>query len=89
MPYIVILVVAGDDSVKPQTREAIQHAKAAKVPMVVAVTKMDKHDANADRVKNDLLKEEVVAEDFGGEGQVVSGSAQSGLGMDVLLEPVR
>src|SRR5262249_9607642 len=55
---IVVLVVAGDDSVMPQTREAIQHARAAKVPMVVAVTKIDKQDANVDRVKNDLLKEE-------------------------------
>ncbi len=85
---IVILVVAGDDSVMPQTREAIQHAKAAKVPMVVAVTKMDKHEASADKVKNDLLKEEVVAEDFGGDVQVVPVSAQTGKGVDELLEAV-
>ncbi len=85
---IVILVVAGDDSVMPQTREAIQHAKAAKVPMVVAVTKMDKHEASADRVKNDLLKEEVVAEDFGGDVQVVPVSAQKGDGIDALLDAV-
>ncbi|MEK6805458.1 MAG: translation initiation factor IF-2 [Pseudomonadota bacterium] len=85
---IVILVVAGDDSVMPQTKEAIQHAKAAKVPMVVAVTKMDKHEANADKVKNDLLKEEVVAEDFGGEVQVVPVSAQTGNGVAELLEAV-
>ena len=85
---IVILVVAGDDSVKPQTREAIQHARAAKVPMVVAVTKMDKHDADATKVKNDLLKEEVVAEDFGGDVQVVPVSAQTGKGISELLDAV-
>ncbi|HZP13550.1 MAG TPA: translation initiation factor IF-2 [Nevskiaceae bacterium] len=85
---IVILVVAGDDSVMPQTREAIQHARAGKVPMVVAVTKIDKHDANVDKVKNDLLKEEVVAEDFGGDVQVVGVSAHTGKGVDDLLDAV-
>ncbi len=85
---IVILVVAGDDSVMPQTREAIQHARAGKVPMVVAVTKIDKQDASVDKVKNDLLKEEVVAEDFGGEVQVVGVSAQTGKGVDELLDAI-
>jgi translation initiation factor IF-2 len=85
---IVVLVVAGDDGVMPQTREAIQHARAGKVPMVVAVTKIDKPDANVDRVKNDLLKEEVVAEDFGGEVQVVGVSAHTGKGVDELLDAI-
>ena len=68
---ILILVVAGDDGVMPQTREAIQHARSAGAPMVVAITKIDKPDADANRVKTELLKEEVVAEDFGGDVQVV------------------
>jgi translation initiation factor IF-2 len=85
---IVILVVAGEDSVMPQTREAIQHARAGKVPMVVAVTKIDKPQANIDKVKNDLLKEEVVAEDFGGEVQVVGVSAHTGQGVDDLLDAI-
>jgi translation initiation factor IF-2 len=72
----------------PQTREAIQHARLGKVPMVVAVTKIDKPDASVDRVKNDLLKEEVVAEDFGGEVQVVGVSAQTGKGVDELLDAI-
>ncbi len=85
---IVILVVAGDDGVMPQTREAVQHARAAKAPLVVAVTKMDKPDANMDRVKNELLKEEVVAEDYGGDVQFVGVSAVSGLGIDALLDAI-
>jgi translation initiation factor IF-2 len=85
---IVVLVVAGDDSVMPQTREAIQHARAGKVPMVVAVTKVDKPQADVNRVKNDWLKEEVVAEDFGGEVQVVGVSAQTGEGIDALLDAI-
>jgi translation initiation factor IF-2 len=85
---IVILVVAADDSVMPQTREAIQHAKAAGAPLVVAITKVDKHDAKADRVKNDLLKEEVVAEDFGGDVQMVGVSSVTGQGIDELLDAV-
>ncbi|WP_428309235.1 translation initiation factor IF-2 [Hydrocarboniphaga sp.] len=85
---IVILVVAADDSVMPQTREAIQHARAAKAPIVVAVTKIDKHDAKVDRIKNDLLKEEVVAEDFGGDIQVVGVSSVTGQGIDDLLEAI-
>lgn len=83
---IVVLVVAGDDSLMPQTREAIQHARAAKAPIVVAVTKMDKPQADLQRVKNDLLKEEVVAEDFGGDIQVVGVSSVSGKGIDELLD---
>lgn len=85
---IVVLVVAGDDSVKPQTREAIQHARLAKAPIVVAVTKVDKHDADIDRVKNDMLKEEVVAESFGGDIQFVGVSSVTGQGIDDLLDAI-
>ena len=85
---IVILVVAGDDGVMPQTREAIQHARAAKAPIVVAVTKMDKHEADITRVKNEMLKEELVAEDFGGDIQFVGVSSVSGKGVDELLDAV-
>jgi translation initiation factor IF-2 len=83
---IVVLVVAGDDSIMPQTREAIQHARAAQAPMVVAVTKIDKPQADLQRVKNDLLKEEVVAEEFGGDVQVVGVSSVTGQGIDELLD---
>jgi translation initiation factor IF-2 len=83
---IVVLVIAGDDGVMPQTREAIQHARAAKVPMVVAITKIDKPDANVDRVKNELLKEEVVSEEYGGDTQIVGVSAHTGQGVDELLD---
>ena len=85
---IVILVVAADDGVMPQTREAIKHAKAAKVPIVVAVNKIDKPGANADRVKQELVVEEVVPEDYGGESPFVSVSALTGQGVDDLLEQV-
>ncbi|HKY92899.1 MAG TPA: translation initiation factor IF-2, partial [Nevskiaceae bacterium] len=85
---VVILVVAGDDGVMPQTREAIQHARAAKAPMVVAVTKIDKHGASVDKVKNDMLKEEVVAEDFGGDVQFVGVSSVTGQGIDDLLDAI-
>jgi translation initiation factor IF-2 len=85
---IVILVVAGDDGVMPQTREAVQHAKAAKVPMVVAVTKMDKHEADLERVKTEMSKEEVIPEDWGGDTQFVGVSAHSGQGIDALLDAV-
>jgi translation initiation factor IF-2 len=85
---IVILVVAGDDGVMPQTREAIQHAKAAKVPMVVAVTKMDKPQSDMDRVKTEMSKEEVIPEDWGGDTQFVGVSAHSGQGIDTLLDAV-
>ncbi|HUP91958.1 MAG TPA: translation initiation factor IF-2 [Solimonas sp.] len=85
---IVILVVAGDDGVMPQTREAIQHARAAKAPMIVAVTKIDKPDADLNRVKNDLLKEQVVSEDFGGDTQFVGVSGITGQGVDELLDAI-
>ena len=85
---VVILVVAGDDGVMPQTREAIQHAKAAKAPMVVAVTKIDKPQSDLIRVKNELLKEEVVAEDFGGDTMVIGVSSHSGEGIDALLDAI-
>ena len=85
---IVILVVAADDGVMPQTIEAIQHAKAAKVPLIVAINKIDKSDADPSRVKNDLLAHDVVAEDFGGDVQMVELSAKTGLGVDDLLDAI-
>ncbi|HEY0859902.1 MAG TPA: translation initiation factor IF-2, partial [Pseudoxanthomonas sp.] len=85
---IVVLVVAADDGVMPQTREAIQHAKAAKVPLIVAVNKIDKSDADPLRVKNELLAEEVVAEEFGGDTQMVEISAKTGQGVDNLLDAI-
>ncbi|CAH1199829.1 translation initiation factor IF-2 [Candidatus Nitrotoga sp. BS] len=85
---IVILVVAADDGVMPQTKEAINHAKAANVPIVVAVTKIDKADANSERVKQELVAEGVVPEDWGGDTMFVEVSAKSGLGVDSLLESV-
>ncbi len=85
---IVILVVAADDGVKPQTIEAIKHARAAHVPMIVAINKMDKNDANADRVKQELLQHEVLSEDFGGEVQMVPLSAKTGQGVDALLDAI-
>ena len=85
---IVILVVAADDGVMPQTKEAIKHAKAAGVPIVVAINKIDKPDANPERVKNELVVEEVVPEEFGGESPFVAVSAKTGQGIDALLEQV-
>ncbi len=85
---IVILVVAADDGVMPQTKEAIAHAKAAGVPIVVAVNKMDKPEANIERVKSELVAEAVVPEDFGGESPFVPVSARTGAGIDQLLEQV-
>jgi len=85
---IVILVVAADDGVMPQTKEAIKHAKAAGVPIVVAITKSDKPDANFERVKNELVVEEVVPEEFGGESPFVAVSSKTGMGIDALLEQV-
>jgi translation initiation factor IF-2 len=85
---IVILVVAADDGVMPQTKEAIKHAKAAGVPIVVAITKIDKPDASPERVKNELVVEEVIPEDFGGSSPFVSVSAKTGQGIDELLEQV-
>ncbi len=85
---IVILVVAADDGVMPQTKEAIKHAKAAGVPIVVAINKIDKPDANPERVKNELVVEEVVPEEFGGDSPFVPVSAKTGKGIDELLEQV-
>jgi translation initiation factor IF-2 len=85
---IVILVVAADDGVMPQTREAIKHAKAAGVPIVVAINKIDKPDANPERVKNELVVEEVIPEEFGGDSPFVTVSAKTGQGIDALLEQV-
>ncbi|HVE52682.1 MAG TPA: translation initiation factor IF-2, partial [Ramlibacter sp.] len=85
---IVILVVAADDGVMPQTKEAIKHAKAAGVPIVVAINKIDKPDANTDRVKQELVAEEVVPEEYGGESPFVPVSAKTGQGVDDLLEQV-
>jgi len=83
---IVILVVAADDGVMPQTKEAIQHAKAAQVPMVVAVNKIDKPEANPDRVMQELVAQEVVPEDWGGDTQFLKVSAKTGEGIDALLD---
>jgi translation initiation factor IF-2 len=85
---IVILVVAADDGVMPQTKEAIHHAKAAGVPIVVAMNKIDKPDANPERVKNELVAEQVVPEEFGGDSPFVAVSAKTGQGIDDLLEQV-
>ncbi|MEH3086525.1 MAG: translation initiation factor IF-2 [Xylophilus ampelinus] len=85
---IVILVVAADDGVMPQTKEAIKHAKAAGVPIVVAVNKIDKPDSNPERVKQELVVEEVVPEEYGGDAPFVSVSAKTGQGIDELLEQV-
>ena len=85
---IVILVVAADDAVMPQTVEAINHAKAAKVPMIVAINKIDKHEANPTKVRTDLLQHEVVVEAMSGDVQDVEVSAKTGLGLDELLEAV-
>jgi translation initiation factor IF-2 len=85
---IVILVVAADDGVMPQTREAINHAKAARVPIVVAINKIDRPDANPDRVKQELLSEEIVLEEFGGDVLAVEVSATQKIGLDKLIEGV-
>jgi len=85
---IVVLVVAADDGVMPQTKEAIQHAKAANVPIVVAINKIDKPEAQPDRVKQELVAEEVVPEDWGGDVQFVPVSAKTGEGIDTLLEAI-
>jgi len=85
---IVVLVVAADDGVMPQTIEAINHAKAADVPLVVALNKIDKHEANPDKVKQELLTHGVVPEEFGGDSPVVPVSAKTGKGVDELLEQI-
>ncbi|MFT7365619.1 MAG: translation initiation factor IF-2 [Marinobacter psychrophilus] len=85
---IVILVVASDDGVMPQTKEAVEHARAAGVPIVVAITKMDKEDADLDRVKNELSAINVIPEEWGGDVQFVPISSKTGDGVDNLLEAV-
>lgn len=83
---IVVLVVAADDGVMPQTEEAVQHARAAGVPLVIAINKMDKEGADPDRVKNELAAKEVIPEDWGGDTQFIPVSAHTGEGIDTLLE---
>lgn len=85
---IVILVVAADDGVKPQTIEAIEHARAADVPIVVAINKIDKENSDPERVKNELSQHEIIPEDWGGEQQFANVSAQTGDGIDALLDAV-
>jgi translation initiation factor IF-2 len=85
---VIVLVVAGDDGVKPQTAEAVQHAKAAGVPLVVAINKMDKEGADPDRVKNELAAMEVIPDDWGGDTQFIPVSAHTGDGVDRLLEAI-
>ena len=85
---IVVLVVAADDGVMPQTVEAVNHARAAKVPLLVAVNKMDKPEANPDNVKQGLVKLEVVPEEWGGDVQFVPVSAKTGMGVDALLDAI-
>lgn len=85
---IVVLVVAADDGVKPQTIEAIQHSKAAGVPLIIAVNKMDKPEANPDRVKQELSQHEVIPEDWGGDTQFIEVSAKTGDGIDALLDAI-
>ncbi|WP_018981985.1 translation initiation factor IF-2 [Salinimonas chungwhensis] len=85
---IVVLVVAADDGVMPQTKEAIQHSRAAGVPLIVAVNKMDKETADPDRVRNELSQLEVISEEWGGEHQFVSVSAKTGMGVDDLIEAI-
>ena len=85
---IVVLVVAADDGVMPQTKEAIAHAKAGNVPIVVAINKIDKPEANPDRVKQELVAESVLPEEYGGETQFVQVSAKTGKGIDNLLDAI-
>jgi translation initiation factor IF-2 len=85
---IVILVVAADDGVMPQTEEAIKHAKASGVPMIVAMNKMDKPEADPERIKQELAGRQVVPEDWGGDTQFIAVSAKTGLGIDSLLEAI-
>ncbi len=85
---IVVLVVAADDGVMPQTKEAIAHAKAGNVPIVVAINKIDKPEANPDRVKQELVSESVLPEEYGGDVQFVQVSAKTGVGIDKLLDAI-
>lgn len=86
---IVVLVVAADDGPKPQTIEAIHHAKAAQVPIIVAINKIDKPGANADKVKQELMSQELVAEEYGGETAMVPVSAHTGEGLEKLMEIIQ
>ena len=86
---IAVLVVAADDGVMPQTIEAIDHAKAAKVPIVVALNKIDKADANPDRVKTELSEHGVVIEEYGGDVPLVPVSARTGQGIDDLIDTIQ
>ena len=85
---LVILVVAADDGVMPQTIEAIHHAKAAKVPVIVAINKIDKPEANSERIRQELIAQEVVPEDWGGETMFIEVSAKTGQGINTLLESI-
>ncbi len=85
---VIVLVVAADDGVMPQTVEAIQHARSSNVPLVVAINKIDKSDANPDRVRQELIQHEVLAEEFGGDVQMVPISAKQGTGIDELLDAI-
>ncbi len=85
---IAILVVAAEDGIKPQTVESINHAKAAGIPIIVAINKMDKPDANPERIKEQLTKYDLLAEDWGGDTIVCPISAKTGMGVDNLLEMV-
>ncbi len=85
---IVVLVVAADDGMMPQTAEAIDHARAANVPIIVAVNKIDKEDADPDRVKSDLSQKEVISEEWGGDTQFVNVSAHTGEGIETLLDSI-
>ncbi|KAK5070503.1 translation initiation factor IF-2 [Lithohypha guttulata] len=85
---IVVLVVAADDSVKPQTIEAIKHALQARVQLIVAINKVDKHDADIEKVKQDLVQHDIVVEDFGGDYQAIAVSGKTGQGMDQLEEAI-
>lgn len=85
---IVVLIVAADDGVMPQTKEAITHARAAGVPLIVAINKIDKENADPDRVKNELAQQEVIPEDWGGENMFVHVSAKTGEGIDDLLDSI-
>ncbi len=85
---VVILVVAADDGIMPQTVEAINHAKAANVPIIVAMNKMDKHEVNPDRVKQELIEHELVPEEWGGDTMLLPVSAKTGMGIDELLDAI-
>src|SRR5690606_34964703 len=85
---IVVLVVAGDDGIMPQTVEAINHTKAANVPMIVAITKCDKPEANAQKIRERLLEHEVIVEEMSGDVQDIEVSAKTGAGLDDLIDRI-